>query len=83
MNGNRGSCTGEYQAEATLGGGGVVDSSLKTPESFFTSWRTLSDMMMWNNEEVGAQTIVSTATSKQYTVMTGPMVLIPKRGKRK
>src|SRR6266446_405087 len=83
LKGSRGSCAGGHPTEATSGVEGVVDSSLKTPESFFMSWRTLSDMMMWNNEEVGAQTIVSTATSKQYMVMTGPTVLIPKRGKRK
>ena len=48
MNSNGGSRAGPYQAKVTLEAGGVVGLSLKIPESFFTSCRTLSDMvMMW------------------------------------
>jgi len=65
-NSNRGSRAGEYQAKVTLGAEGVVGLSLKIPESFFTSRRTLSDMVtMCSNWEVGTQMIIFTATTKQ------------------
>lgn len=66
-----------YQAKVMLGVGRVVGSSLNTAESFFTSWRTLSDMaLMCEDSEVVAQSILCTATSK-WSAMMAHTIMIP------